>query len=58
MDRVRRGDLPWMNIDDLHRLILEEILSRFGIHGLTKPRRTSSTASGIVCSPGPMRCAG
>jgi len=34
MDRVRRGDLPWMNIDALHRLILDEILSRFGISTL------------------------
>jgi 2-haloacid dehalogenase len=34
MDRVRRGDLPWMNIDTLHRLILDEILARFGVRGL------------------------
>jgi 2-haloacid dehalogenase len=25
MDRVRRGDLPWTRIDDLHRMILEEL---------------------------------
>jgi 2-haloacid dehalogenase len=34
MDRVRRGDLPWMNIDALHRLILDQILREFGIRGL------------------------
>ena len=34
MDRVRRGELPWTNIDSLHRAILEELLVRFGIHGL------------------------
>ena len=26
MDRVRRGDLPWMRLDALHRMILDEIL--------------------------------
>jgi 2-haloacid dehalogenase len=31
MDRVRRGDLPWTRIDDLHRMILDELLDRAGI---------------------------
>ena len=31
MDRVRRGDLPWTRIDDLHRMILEELLQTAGI---------------------------
>jgi 2-haloacid dehalogenase len=31
MERVRRGDLPWTRIDDLHRMILEELLQRAGI---------------------------
>jgi 2-haloacid dehalogenase len=31
MDRVRRGDLPWTRIDDLHRVILEELLDSAGI---------------------------
>jgi 2-haloacid dehalogenase len=26
MDRVRRGDLPWTRIDDLHRMILDDLL--------------------------------
>jgi 2-haloacid dehalogenase len=39
MDRVRRGELPWMNIDTLHRLILDEILSRFGIHTLEESEK-------------------
>jgi 2-haloacid dehalogenase len=34
MDRVRRGDLPWLKIDDLHRLILDDLLARFAIAGL------------------------
>jgi 2-haloacid dehalogenase len=36
MDRVRRGELPWMNIDALHRLILDELLVKFRIEGLTE----------------------
>ncbi len=36
MDRVRRGELPWMNIDALHRLILEDLLVRFSISGLSE----------------------
>jgi 2-haloacid dehalogenase len=31
MDRVRRGDLPWTRIDDLHRMILEELLGAAGV---------------------------
>lgn len=31
MDRVRRGDLPWTRIDDLHRMILDDLLRTAGI---------------------------
>jgi 2-haloacid dehalogenase len=31
MDRVRRGELPWTTIDDLHRMILEEMLGAAGV---------------------------
>ena len=31
MDRVRRGELGWTKIDDLHRLILDDVLARFGV---------------------------
>jgi len=36
MARVRAGELPWMNIDQLHRMILDSLLPRFGIDGLTE----------------------
>ena len=36
MDRVRRGDLPWMNIDAVHRMILDQLLEEFGIEGLSE----------------------
>jgi 2-haloacid dehalogenase len=31
MDRVRTGELPWLKIDALHRLILDDLLDRAGI---------------------------
>ncbi|HEX2283949.1 MAG TPA: haloacid dehalogenase type II [Mycobacterium sp.] len=31
MDRVRRGEIPWTKIDDLHRVILEELLGAVGV---------------------------
>ncbi|MUM25158.1 haloacid dehalogenase type II, partial [Mycolicibacterium sp. CBMA 295] len=31
MDRVRRGELPWTRIDDLHRMILVDLLDAAGI---------------------------
>ena len=31
MNRVRRGELPWTKIDDLHRMILDELVERYDI---------------------------
>lgn len=36
MDRVRRGELPWANLDALHRASLEELLEEFGVEGLSE----------------------
>ena len=36
MERVRRGDLPWMKVDALHRLKLGQLLQENGITGLTE----------------------
>src|SRR5689334_1773471 len=36
MDRVRKGSLPWMKLDALHRLILDGLLQEFEIGGLTE----------------------
>ena len=36
MASVRTGELPWMNIDQLHRRILDGLLARFGLDGLTE----------------------
>lgn len=34
MDRVRRGDLPWTRLDELHRMTLDELLPRFQLGAL------------------------
>ena len=39
MDKVRRGDLPWTRIDNLHRMILDELLVKYGIEGLTEDEK-------------------
>lgn len=36
MARVRSGELPWTRIDDLHRMILDGLLPKFGIRGLSE----------------------
>jgi len=35
MDLVRRGELPWTKLDDLHRHILDQLLARTGLTGLS-----------------------
>lgn len=35
MNRVRTGELPWTRLDDLHRMILDNILVDFHITGLS-----------------------
>jgi 2-haloacid dehalogenase len=36
MQRVRSGQIPWVNIDGLHRLILNDLLRQFDIKGLSE----------------------
>ncbi len=39
MAKVRDGELPWTNLDALHRMALEELLSEFGIQGLSEEKK-------------------
>ena len=39
MDRVRLGELPWTRLDDLHRMILDELLIKYSITGLTEDEK-------------------
>jgi len=36
MERVRKGDLPWTKLDDLHRMLLNNLIPEFGMNGLSE----------------------
>jgi len=40
MNRVRKGEIPWTRLDDLQRMILEELLRRYRIDGLSEEDKT------------------
>ncbi len=39
MQRVRSGELPWLNLDALHRIILDGLIEQFGIDSLNEAER-------------------
>jgi len=39
MARVRSGELGWTKIDDLHRIILDQVLEKFGIDSLSETQK-------------------
>ena len=39
MDRVMRGELPWTNLDALHRAALDELVEEFGVWGLSEDEK-------------------
>jgi 2-haloacid dehalogenase len=39
MDKVRKGEIPWTRLDDLHRMILEDLLNEYKIQGLTEEEK-------------------
>ncbi|MGA3189116.1 MAG: haloacid dehalogenase type II [Bryobacteraceae bacterium] len=39
MNRVRKGEIPWTNLDDLHRVLLEDLLREFHIDGLSEAQK-------------------
>jgi 2-haloacid dehalogenase len=39
MDKVRRGEMPWTNLDHLHRALLEGLLKEFQIEGLSEEEK-------------------
>lgn len=36
MDKVRKGELPWTTIDELHRMVLDRLIAEFRITGLSE----------------------
>ena len=39
MNKVRKGEIPWTNLDDLHRMILEDLLKQYKIEGVTEAEK-------------------
>jgi 2-haloacid dehalogenase len=58
MDQVRRGELPWTNLDDLHRRTLDRLLVSFGLTGLDDGERDWLNASWHRLDPWPDSIAG
>jgi 2-haloacid dehalogenase len=58
LNRVASGDLPWMKLDLLHRMSLEEILKRFGINGLSEKEKDHLTRVWHRLKPWPDAVAG
>src|SRR5215469_182354 len=41
MNKVRKGEIGWTRLDDLHRMILDDLLKEFKIEGLTEEEKVS-----------------
>jgi len=41
MDKVRKGEIPWTNLDDLQRMILDDLLKHYKIEGLSEEEKTN-----------------
>lgn len=41
MDKVRNGEIPWTNLDDLERMILEDLLRQYKVEGLTEEEKVN-----------------
>jgi 2-haloacid dehalogenase len=58
MNRVRRGELPWTKLDTLHRMVLDELLTRFKIDGLTEDEKVHFNRAWHRLTPWPDAVAG
>lgn len=53
MNRVRSGELPWMSIDALHRMILDELIEDYGLQRLSEAERQAFNQAWHRLSPWP-----
>jgi 2-haloacid dehalogenase len=53
MDQVRRGEIPWASIDELHRMVLERLLDEFNITELTEDEKVHLNKAWHRLSPWP-----
>ena len=58
MDRVRRGELPWTNIDTLHRMVLDQLLEKYHITDLSETDKEHLNRVWYQLTPWPDAVAG
>lgn len=58
MDRVRRGEIGWTGLDELHRASLDELLPRFGAGGADQATRAELVLAWHRLDPWPDSVAG
>jgi 2-haloacid dehalogenase len=58
MDRVRRGEIPWTRLDELHRTSLEQLLDEFGVSGLSEREKDNLNGVWHRLDPWPDAVAG
>ena len=58
MQRVRSGELGWTLIDDLHRMILDDLLQRFGVSHLSETEKRQLNRAWHRLDPWPDSVAG
>jgi 2-haloacid dehalogenase len=58
MDRVRKGELPWTKLDQLHRMPLDQLLPKFGLERLSESEKASLNKAWHRLDPWPDTVAG
>jgi 2-haloacid dehalogenase len=58
MDRVRKGEVPWTRLDDLHRQTLDRLIDELGISGLGEADRVHLNLGWHRLKPWPDSVAG
>tara|TARA_R110002073_G_scaffold336200_2_gene530819 strand:- start:222 stop:968 length:747 start_codon:yes stop_codon:yes gene_type:complete len=58
MGKVRSGELPWTKIDDLHRMILDDLVEEYGLTGMTEAELVHFNEAWHRLSPWPDTVAG
>ena len=53
MNKVRSGEMPWTKIDDLHRMILDELVEEYGLTGMSEPELVHFNEAWHRLSPWP-----
>ncbi len=53
MNKVRRGELPWTNLDNLHRMILDELVAKYALVDLSEEELSHFNSAWHRLSPWP-----